>query len=145
MAPELDDETLAFAHRMFDLARQGQDEQLAAYIDAGLPVNLTNDKGDTLLILGAYHQRPGVVRALLDRGVDTDRANDRGQTALVAAVFRQDAEVVTMLLDSGADPDAGSPSAVATAQFFDLPQMLALLQRRDATTGGSAEPADPVS
>jgi len=128
MAPELDDETLAFAHRMFDLARYGGAEELAAYADAGLPVNLTNDAGDTLLILAAYHQRSTVVEALLARGADVTRVNDRGQTALAAAVFRQNAEVVRMLLDAGADPNDGSPSAIDTARFFELPEMLELLQ-----------------
>ncbi|HEX5510602.1 MAG TPA: ankyrin repeat domain-containing protein [Actinomycetales bacterium] len=129
MAPELDDETLAFAHRMFDLARYGGAEELAAYVDAGLPVNLTNDSGDTLLILGAYHKQAAVVEALLSRGADVTRANDRGQTALAAAVFRQEGGIVKMLLDAGANPDDGSPSAVETARFFELPQMLELLQR----------------
>lgn len=127
--PELDQETLAFAHRMFGLARDGEDVVLAENVDAGLPVDLTNDKGDTLLILAAYHQHPATVRALLARGADHSRANDRGQTALAAAVFRQSVETVQALLDAGADPDAGSPSARDTAAFFDLPEMSGLLER----------------
>ncbi|MEK8105122.1 ankyrin repeat domain-containing protein [Micromonospora sp. M12] len=70
MTDDLDAETLAFAHRMFDLARAGSTEELAAQVDAGLPVNLTNDKGDTLLILAAYHAQPDTVTALLGRGAD---------------------------------------------------------------------------
>ncbi|WP_433222906.1 ankyrin repeat domain-containing protein [Dactylosporangium sp. CS-047395] len=126
--PELDDETLAFAHRMFDLARSGAADELAANVTAGVPVNLTNDKGDTLLILAAYHNHPATVAALLSRGADPDRVNDRGQTALAAAVFRQNAETVTTLLAAGADPDGGTPSAVATADYFKLPEMTALLR-----------------
>jgi hypothetical protein len=95
-----------------------------------VPVNLTNDKGDTLLILAAYHGHPETVAALLARGADHGRANDRGQTALAAAVFRQSAETVTRLLEAGADPDAGGPSARATASFFELPAMSELLDRR---------------
>ena len=121
-------ETLAFAHRMFDLARDGQSEELAAYIDAGLPVNLTNDKGDTLLMLAAYHGHPGTVAALLARGADPARENDRGQTALAAATFKQSAESVKALLAAGADPEQGNQSALATAAFFQLPEMLKLLQ-----------------
>ncbi|MFC0505957.1 ankyrin repeat domain-containing protein [Micromonospora costi] len=124
MSEELDAETLAFAHRMFDLARAGATEELAGYVDAGLPVNLTNDKGDTLLILAAYHARPETVTALLARGADHRRANDRGQTALAAAVFRRDTEAVRALLAAGADPEHGSPSAVETARFFELREML---------------------
>ena len=128
MADELDAETIAFAHRMFDLARTGSAEQLAAQIGAGLPVNLTNDKGDTLLILAAYHNHPGTVAALLEHGADVARVNDRGQTALAAAVFRKNAETVSLLLAAGADPAGGTPSAADTATFFDLPEMAALLR-----------------
>ena len=128
MAEELDEQALAFAHQMFDLAREGRADELAAYVDAGLPPDLTNDKGDTLLILAAYHARPGTVAALLERHADPARTNDRGQTALAAGVFRRSAEVVTALLQAGADPDHGSPSAIETAVFFELPDMLELLR-----------------
>ncbi|MBM0235154.1 ankyrin repeat domain-containing protein [Micromonospora sp. STR1_7] len=128
MTDDLDAATLAFAHRMFDLARSGSTEELAAQLDAGLPVNLTNDKGDTLLILAAYHAHPDTVAALLSRGADHTRVNDRGQTALAAAVFRSSTDAVRALLAAGADPAHGTPSATETAQFFDLPEMAELLR-----------------
>jgi uncharacterized protein len=115
------------AVRVFGLARAGETEELAAYVDAGVPADLTNEKGDTLLILAAYHGHPDTVAALLQRGADHGRANDRGQTALAAAVFKQSADTVRTLLAAGADPDAGQPSARATAEFFELPEMTALL------------------
>ena len=126
-AEPIDPGVIELAGRVFDLARAGSTEELAAYVDAGVPVNLTNDKGDTLLILAVYHGHPATVGALLDRGADHSRANDRGQTALAAAVFRQSADTVTRLLAAGADPDAGGPSARATAAFFELPEMTGLL------------------
>jgi ankyrin repeat protein len=127
--PDLSEEELEFAHRMFDLAREGATEQLVGYLDAGLPVNLTNSSGDTLLMLAAYHVHPDAVDALLARGADHARTNQRGQTALAAAVFRRSEPIVRALLAAGADPDAGSPSAVEAARFFDLPDMAALLTR----------------
>jgi len=87
-----------------------------------VPVNLTNAKGDTLLLLAAYAPHPAVVRVLLERGADPHRVNDRGQTALAAAAFRSSAEGVELLLAAGADPYAGNPSALATARFFELPE-----------------------
>jgi ankyrin repeat protein len=123
----IDPEVIELAGRVFDLTRGGHTEELVAYLDAGVPANLTNDKGDTLLILAAYHSHPETVAALLERGADHSRANDRGQTALAAAVFRQSELTVRHLLDAGADPDAGGPSARATAAFFDLPAMNELL------------------
>ena len=123
----IDPEVIELAGRVFDLARGGHTDELVAYVDAGVPVNLTNDKGDTLLILAAYHQHAGTVAALLERGADHSRINDRGQSALAAAVFRQSTEAVQHLLAAGADPDAGEPSARTTAAFFDLPAMTDLL------------------
>lgn len=128
MPEELDAETLAFAQRVFDLAREGETAQLVDHVEHGLPVNLTNGKGDTLLILAAYYDRPDTVAALVQRGADVARVNDRGQTALAAAVFRQSEPTVRLLLEAGADPDGGAPSAVQTAEFFRLPEMVALLR-----------------
>ena len=133
VAEKLDPETIAFAGRVFDMARLGATEELAALVDAGLSPDLTNNKGDTLLMLAAYAPHPETVRMLLDRGADTARVNDRGQTALGAAVFRRSSASVTALLGSGADPELGSPSAIEVATFFELPDMLALL-RRDPST-----------
>jgi ankyrin repeat protein len=124
---ELDPEVIDFAHRMFEAARNGLTEELERNLQAGLPPNLTNDKGDTLLMLAAYHDHPDTVQALLAAGADTGRANDRGQTALCAAVFRQNEVSVRALLAAGADPDAGGPTAREMAAFFQLPAMAALL------------------
>jgi ankyrin repeat protein len=123
----IDPEIIELAGRVFDLARGGHTEELVAYVDAGVPANLTNDKGDSLLILAAYHAHPELVAALLARGADHSRVNDRGQTALGAAVFRQSAEAVRALLAAGADPDLGGQSARATATFFELAEMSELL------------------
>lgn len=122
-----DPAVLELAGRVFDMARGGHTEELAVYLDAGVPANLTNDKGDTLLILAAYHDHPDTVGALLARGADPARVNDRGQTALAAAVFRRSERAVRDLLAAGADPDAGGPSARATAAFFELEDMTELL------------------
>ena len=127
---DLTDDELAFLHAALDLARQGDAAQLAGYIDAGLPVNLTGPSGDSLLILAAYHVHLETVKTLLDRGADTARLNDRGQTALGAAVFRRSEPIVRALLAAGADPDLGSPSAVEIATFFELPEMAELLAER---------------
>jgi uncharacterized protein len=129
MAEEWDAETIAFAHRMFDLARDGAAGDLQRYLGEGLPVNLTNEKGDTLLLLAAYHNHPETVDVLLQHGADPARMNDNGQTALVAAVFRQSPGIVKALLAAGADPRGGSPDAFETAEFFGLSEMAALLKQ----------------
>ncbi|KOV78491.1 ankyrin repeat domain-containing protein [Nocardia sp. NRRL S-836] len=130
MTHQLTEDELTLLQSMFDLARTGDTRGLAEAVDAGIPVNLTNGSGDSLLILAAYHDHPDTVAALLERGADTGRVNDRGQTALGAAVFRRSERSVTLLLGAGADPALGPRSALDVARFFDLPEMLALLTAR---------------
>lgn len=125
---ELTPEELDILAQAFDLAREG-DLVLLEIIDRGLPVNLTNHNGDTLLILASYHDRVELMRGLLERGADTERANDRGQTALGCSVFAKSAAGVTALLDAGADPDGGGRSAREYAAYFQLDEMSALLDR----------------
>ncbi len=125
-----DAELIELAGRIFDSARSGDQAALAAFLDAGTPVNLSNDRGDTLLMLAAYHGHAQAVRLLLQRGADPDRANDRGQTPLAGAVFKGADEVLTALLDGGADPKAGQPSALLTAQMFGKDDLLARFAER---------------
>jgi ankyrin repeat protein len=129
---EPEPELVEFATRVFNLARAGDTAAIAAYVDAGVPVNLTNDSGDSLLMLAAYHGHPGTVRALLARGADPGRPNDRGQTPLAGAVFKQEPEIVRALLDAGADPAAGQPSATDTAAMFGNEDFLAWFAERPA-------------
>ncbi|WP_433462436.1 ATP-binding protein [Spirillospora sp. CA-128828] len=119
--PETDDVTA----RLFELARDGDTERLVGYVDAGASVNLSTDRGDTLLMLAACHGHPETVRALAVRGADPDRANDLGRRPLAGAVFRKETGVVLALLDAGADPRAGSPSAADTARMFGHTEFLA--------------------
>ncbi|MDT9692350.1 ankyrin repeat domain-containing protein [Streptomyces sp. P9(2023)] len=126
MSETPDPEVIELASKVFDLARTGDSETLAAYVDAGVPANLTNDKGDSLVMLAAYHGHADAVTALLARGADADRANDRGQTPLAGAVFKGEDAVVRALLAGGAKPEAGTPSAVDTARMFGKAELLEL-------------------
>lgn len=122
------EQAIALANALFAMAREGESERLAAYIDAGTPVNMQNANGDTMLNLAAYSSHPETVSVLLARGADPEIANDRGQRALSCAVFKQDVESTRLLLEAGADPDAGTPSARATVQMFGgSPELVTLL------------------
>jgi uncharacterized protein len=121
-----DPEVVELATKIFDLARKGRTEALVSYVDAGVPANLTNDRGDSLVMLAAYHGHADAVRALLERGAEADRINDRGQTPLAGAVFKGEDAVIRVLLEAGADPSAGTPSAVDTARMFAKTELLEL-------------------
>lgn len=118
-APQLDDETLAFAARVFNLARHGDAGELADLLDQGLPVNLRNDKGDTLLMLAAYNGNGPAIDVLLDRGADPDLANDKGQVPLAGAAFKGDLPLAKQLLERGAAVNAGDRTPLMIAAMFD--------------------------
>jgi hypothetical protein len=123
---EEDPQLVELATKIFGLARAGDTATLGAYLDAGTPVNLANDKGDSLLMLAAYHGHADTAAMLLARGADPNLANDRGQLPLAGAVFKGETEVVRALVDGGADPNAGRPSAVDTARMFGKADLLDL-------------------
>ncbi|KAI5120475.1 hypothetical protein M0805_006495 [Coniferiporia weirii] len=123
----LPQDTLDFAAKVFNLAREGGDGLLGAYIDAGLPPNLTNDKGNTLLMLAAYNGHASTVRILHNKGADPNRLNDSGQSPLAGAIFKNEEAVVRSLIELGADPRAGTPNAIDTAKVFNKVEWLDLL------------------
>ncbi|GAB7185577.1 ankyrin repeat domain-containing protein [Kitasatospora sp. Ki12] len=125
-----DAEVIALAGKLFDAARAGETDTLAAYLDAGAPADLTNDRGDTLVMLAAYHGHAATVEALLQRGADPNLANDRGQTPLAGAVFKGADDVLAALLAGGADPQAGTPNAVDTARMFGKDELVARFEAR---------------
>jgi len=120
--PDLQMVTLA--HACFDLARAGETERLAAYIDHGVPVNLTDATGNTLLMLAANHGHSETVSALLALGADPDRTNDRGKSPLAGAISKGKDDVVAALLVAQPDPDVGTPSARATAEMVNRGEFL---------------------
>lgn len=120
---ELTDAELAFLHSTFDMARNGEAEKLLALVSQGLPVDLTDPKGDTLLILAAYNDHDALVEGLADAGAELNRLNDRGQSALTCAVFRQNEALTRFLLGRGADPKAGAQNPLAVTEMFELPAM----------------------
>lgn len=126
-APQLSEEELALLNQMFDLARDGGTDQLRQALEAGVPVNLTNGKGDTLLNLAAYHEHEDTVAMLLEAGADTERVSDMGFTALICAVFRGNEAITRRLLEAGAGQDTGFQPARAVAQEFGRENVIPLL------------------
>ncbi|GAA6062606.1 hypothetical protein JCM10212_004901 [Sporobolomyces blumeae] len=118
----LSPEAIAYAQQFFQAARAGRADVLEAPLEAGLPPNLTNDKGDTLLMLAAYHGHVDAVKLLLKFRADPNRVNDRGQSPIAGAIFKNEEAVVEALLEGGADPDLGKPTGVETAAIFGQAQ-----------------------
>lgn len=118
-ASSLPAEALDLAAKLFNMARQGQTDSLAAYLDAGIPINMRNATGDTFLMLAAYYNRPELVELLTERGADANILNDKGQSPIAGAVFKGYSTVVRILVEKGAaDVRAGRPNAIETAAMF---------------------------
>jgi len=131
---------------MFEAARSGDpDKMLLAAVDAGLPANLTNDKGNTLLMLAAYAGHPELTKQLLERGADPNRLNDLGQSIVGGAVFKAHDEVVRILVQHGADPRLGTPSAVQAAHIFKRTDLMELLGTKESDAFLEVPPPPGVS
>ena len=128
-----------FATRMYNAARQGDLPIFRQALPAGLPANLTNEKGDTLLMLACYHGHYEVAELLLEHGADPNRINDRGQSILAGAVFKKEEAIVNLLCQKGADPDAGEPSAQACVGMFRMEGMDGWLREAREKVRGERE------
>lgn len=127
-SPQFTEAELAYVSSLFDAARNGDTQLLSSALDAGVPVNLTNSKGDTLLNLAAYLEREETVAMLLARGADTERVSDMGFTALVCAVFRGNDPIARALLEAGAGQATGHQHAQDVARVFGQEHLLPLLE-----------------
>jgi ankyrin repeat protein len=119
-----EEQTARVTEIAMDLARDGDTGQLAAFIDHGLPVDVIDPAGNSLLMLAAYHGRAATVRMLLERGADPDTRNARDQSPIAGALFKGEDEVVAVLREAGADLDAGTPSARDAAAMFGREDLL---------------------
>ncbi|KAF9871453.1 ankyrin-like protein [Colletotrichum karsti] len=112
-------EAIKLAASMYNAAREGNTKILEENILDGLPPNLTNEKGDTLLMLAAYYGHAETVKFLIEHGADPNRLNDKRQSPIAGAVFKGLDAVIEVLLDGGADPDYGKPSAMQCLSMFN--------------------------
>lgn len=133
--PGPDDDMIAFATEVFDVARRGDASMLDALLSKGLPPNLRNDKGDSLVMLSSYHGHADAVRVLLEHKADPDLRNDNGQTPIAGAAFKGFTDVIETLLAHGADVEGASPdgrTALMIAAMFNRVEIVELLVERGA-------------
>ncbi|MBZ5609972.1 MAG: ankyrin repeat domain-containing protein [Acidobacteriia bacterium] len=88
-----------------------------ALLDAGLPVDLADGSGVTLLDLAVINGRPVLARLLLSRGANVNAVDKLGMTPLLyaASIDFGDSEMVNLLIKSGANTKARSKERL-TAQ-----------------------------
>lgn len=101
----------------FDMARNDECQSLEKMISAGLPVNLKNHKGNSLLMLSSYNGAFKTTQMLLNHGASVDERNDRGQTPLAGVCFKGDFPMVKLLVENGADIDANNGMGLTPYSF----------------------------
>ena len=84
----------------------GDVSKVVEMVEAGMPVDITNEDGWTALIIAAIKNQTDVVRCLLDKGADVDKQHHRwGFTVLHIASGYNHTDVMRMLLQHGAIKD----------------------------------------
>ncbi|AXK48323.1 hypothetical protein CRU87_00515 [Aliarcobacter trophiarum LMG 25534] len=86
-----------------EFARQGKTEDLKLMIEAGMSTNLTDHKGNTLLMLASYNGNLETTKMLIDFKAEVDRKNDKGQTPLAGVCFKGYLEIAKVLVENGAN------------------------------------------
>ncbi len=119
-----------------DFAREGETRELLKMLRAGMPANLANEKGQTLLMLASYNGNMETTRMLIEMGADIDRKNDRGQTPLGGVAFKGYVSIAELLIQAGADIHANNGSGMTPihyASMFGRWDMVTLLEHHGAS------------
>jgi ankyrin repeat protein len=137
----LDAETLEYIQQVFQLVRSGDPVRLSDLLARGLPPNLRNHKGDSLLMLASYHGHLDAARALLEHGADPELRNDHGQTPIAGAAYKGDLPMVRLLLEHGTDVEGAAPdgkTALMMAAMFNRTEIVDLLVAHGADINAKA-------
>lgn len=114
--------------RYFDAAREGDSAMLGAFYQAGLDVNVADEKGYTALILAAYHGHTDTVNFLIDEAnANPCQEDNRGNTALMGAIFKGHVSVAKQLVFADCDIDeenAQGQTALMFASLFDRQEII---------------------
>ncbi|MGM0534158.1 MAG: ankyrin repeat domain-containing protein [Campylobacterota bacterium] len=85
-----------------DFAREGEVPTLASMIEAGLPVNTKDHKGNSLLMLACYNGNLECAQMLIAHGADVNENNDHGHSILAGASFKGYLNIVRVLVENKA-------------------------------------------
>lgn len=118
---------------LFDAARLGRDDMVAALLQAGADIEAVDDRGHSALILASYHGHRTTTDLLLDLGAAPDGKDAiPGNSALMGVAFKGYDHIAQALIKAGADPNrtnrAGQTALMMAAMFGRLSVIDLLLE-----------------
>ena len=117
-----------------DFARQNKKQDLKSMLEAGMSVNLTDHKGNTLLMLASYNGNFETTKMLLEFGAEVDKKNDKGQTPLAGVCFKGYFDIVKILIEAGANIEENNgmgTTAITFASMFGHTKIVEYLSKKD--------------
>ena len=82
--------------------QSGDYEAVVQFWTAGGDINIQDERGETLLMIAAFHKDERICKMLVIAGALVNLKSMRGETALDIATFAEDPEVVDLLRKYGA-------------------------------------------
>ena len=103
-----------------DFARTGKTQDLEAMLQVGMPVNLCDHKGNSLIMLASYNGNLETTIMLVDFGAEVDKKNDRGQTPLAGVCFKGYIDIVKVLVKAGANINENNGMGTTPIMFASM-------------------------
>ena len=104
----------------------GNNRTISALMQRGMPVNSSDNQGNTLLILAVREQHPQTVDLLIKAGANVNLRNRNGDSALGWATLREDTTTAKKLLKAGAKLNHDGWTPIMYAAYKSLPSMMDL-------------------
>jgi uncharacterized protein len=118
-----------------DFAREGDSDTLQSMIKSGLPIELKDSRGNTLLMLSAYNGNYETAKMLLQMGADVNSVNDHGHSIIAGVAFKGYLDICKLLVENGAIIDNRfSKSPVVFASMFGRSEIVKYLQNINQNT-----------
>jgi hypothetical protein len=99
------DPVLIAKKKLLRYAYSGDVKKIKATIKKGANVNVTDEKGQTPLMLASEQGHLGIVQSLLNADADIQAIDKRGENALLIATGKGHLSVVTFLLNATGNPN----------------------------------------
>ncbi len=118
-----------------DAARNGENDLVKQFLDAGMPADCADTRGYTPLIVATYNEQLETARLLLEHKADPNGIDAKGATALSGVAFKGFEDMALLLLEFGAEidkPNHAGRTPLMFAIMFGRKAMAQLLLQKGA-------------